>query len=63
MTLVSIETVETSLATCQMTKPNYIHINTGSNRRERRHGYTKTGKHYIIPKEFREHTTNTPYKK
>jgi hypothetical protein len=40
----------------------YIHENTGSNRRERRHGYTKTGKHYIIPKEYRDAATNTPFR-
>ena len=46
-----------------MSEIKYIHVNTGSNRRERRHGYTKTGKHYIIPAEYRELSTNTPYRK
>lgn len=46
-----------------MTEFEYIHVNTGSNRRERRHGYTRTGKHYIIPAEYRELATNTPYRK
>lgn len=41
----------------------YIHENTGSNRRDRRHGYTKTGKHYIIPKAYRDPATNVPYRK
>jgi hypothetical protein len=44
-------------------EPKYIHVNTGSNRRERRHGYTRTGRHYIIPAQYRELATNTPYRK
>lgn len=40
-----------------------LHENTGSNRRERRHGYTDTGKHYIVPKAYREEPTNEPYRK
>jgi hypothetical protein len=45
----------------ELPEPQYIHINTGINRRDRRHGYTQTGKHYIIPKEYREPATNKPY--
>lgn len=41
----------------------YLHENTGPNRRERRHGYTQTGRHYIVPKEYREEATNEPYRK
>lgn len=41
----------------------YIHENTGPSRQERRHGYTNTGKHFIIPAEYRELATNTPYRK
>ena len=41
----------------------YIHENTGSNRRERRHGYTVTGKHFIVPREYRDEPTNEPYRK
>lgn len=47
----------------KMTEPTYVHVNTGSNRRERRHGYTQTGKHFIIPAEYRELPTNVPYRK
>lgn len=48
----------------ELPKPEYIHVNTGSNRRERRHGYSReTGKHFIVPAEYRELPTNTPYRK
>lgn len=40
-----------------------IHAHTGPNRRERRHGYTQTGKHFIVPAEYREPATNVPFVK